>query len=381
MLPELTELLEVLDQAKERLAEADELYDSLLAGQRPSRIPIAASSSSYIYHLPHLGVAPEDYFSDPETALRTELRARSWCLREFPEEDVSGVAVGIHRESNSTVASAFCEVTVFHDAVGGYMVEPALETIKDVNKLRVPRPEDLPAVQRVASAGDYFRRQLDGHIEFSVPVPIMPFTDASAIRGDTQFIYDLVDHPREAKLLLEIAVETQIRTVKYFRERLGLPEPDGIGIGDDGTSYLSPQMYEEFAVPYELMAVKELSKTGRVSGVHICGPSMHLLDVIKRELNPQTMLISYYGNIAEASPIMGSTALRGNADPRVVRDGTLEKIRGHVIECLEQGSQHGPYYFSSGTESWLTGTPVESIHYVYSVIKEYERQHREDASG
>ena len=374
MLPELEELLEILDQNKDELAESRRLYDILLAGRQPSRIVISPGTRDYGFYLPHLGVAGEDYFNDADTALRTELKTLSWRLREFPEEDVSDVSIGIHRESNSVVASAFSDVRLRSDVVGGYMIVPLLESISDVRKLKVPRPEDIPAVNRVVEFGDHFLSHLDGHVAIRVPVPIMPYSDAAMIRGDTQFVYDIIDHPHEAKALLEIATETQIRVLKYLRQRLGLSEPDATGIADDATSYLSPGLFEEFAVPYEQMAAEALSKTGRIENIHICGPSMHLLEVIKRELNPQSMLISYFGSIAQASPIMGRTALRGSVNPSVVKEGTRQEIREHILESLAQGSQHEPYYFASGTECWLLGTPVENVRYVYSVVKEYDRQ-------
>ena len=376
MLPELQEALAVLGETQPRLAESSQLYDSLLSGERPTRIPIAPGTTWYGFYRARLGVSLDEYLSDPETALKTELNTLSCALREFPEEDVnpSSIAVRINREQNSSVASAYCEVRHLGDEVGGYMAVPALQSIEDVGKLKVPHPAEIPAVQRVVEFGDYFLRQLDGQIPVSVPVPIMPFTDAAMIRGDTGFIYDLVDNPQEAKHLLEIAVETEIRVVKYVRERLGLCEPDTIGMADDATCYLSPQLYEEFAAPYERMAIDALSKSGKTSSVHLCGPSMHLLEIIKREFDPQTMLISYFGNVAQASGMMGRTALRGNADPRVLKQGTRSQIREHVLECLAQGSQHGPYYFASGTEGWLVGTPTESIHYAYSLIKDYKCQ-------
>ena len=376
MLPELEELLGIVDREKGRLTESERLYDSLVAGKQPERIPIAFSAGDEAFNMAELGMTIGEYRSDPDIALRFELKAQSWRLQEFPEEDAtpSSFSARIVTECNSFVASAHSQVGYFPDKVG-YTVVPALESIKDVGKLKVPRPEDMPSVQRVTRFAEHYMRHLDGHLPISVPVPIMPFTDAAMIRGDTQFIYDLIDHPREARQLLDIAVETEVRVIRYFRKLLGESEPDAVGMADDATSYLSPALYEEFAVPYERMAFEALSKTGRASSIHICGPSMHLLEVIKRELDPESMLISWFGNLAEASRIMPGTILRGNANDFIVKEGTREQIRAHLIECMEQASQCELYHFASGSDGWGVGTPVENIHYAYSVIKEYERQH------
>jgi uroporphyrinogen-III decarboxylase len=254
------------------------------------------------------------------------------------------------------------------------MTVPRLESIKDVGKLKVPNPDEIPAVRRISRFAEYFLKHIRDRIPINIPVPIMPSTNAAMIRGETEFMYDLIDHPKEAKQLLEIAVETEVRVVKHFRELLGCSEPETIGLADDAVCYFSPQLYEEFAVPYERIAIEALSKTGKARSFHICGPSMHLLEIIKKHLDPQEMLISHLGNVTNASEVMPGTILRGNADPQVLKDGPRDKIRDHILECLSQGETCDLYCFASGTDSWYRDTPIENMHYAYAVIKEYEHQ-------
>ena len=387
MLPEMEELLRVLDQGKEKLAESRSLYESLEAGERPERVPINPGCTNEQFKVLKQGLTMGEYRSHPETALKTELKSWSWSLQEFPEEDATAISVAPRIQGGATVAAAFCEVEHF-DHHAGFGVKPALADIKDVDKLKVPHPEEVPSVQRLCEFADYFVRQLGDHvgdtpggtsdgrwvdssqISLAFSVPVMPFTEAAMIRGETDFLMDLVLHPREAKQLIEIATEAEVRIIKYLRKRYGLSDPGICGVADDAVSMLSPEMYEEFAVPYQKMAIEQLSSAGKVS-YHLCGQSQHLLSSIKEYIDPLYINISYFTDLTYASEIMGDTIFLGGPNPRVVLQGSREAIRENVLDTLQQGIRHGLYMFGAATSAWDPETPIENIHHAYSLVREH----------
>ena len=55
------------------------------------------------------------------------------------------------------------EVTLFPEHAG-FGVKPALTDIKDVNRLRVPRPEEILSVQRPVEFLAHFARQPGDHL-------------------------------------------------------------------------------------------------------------------------------------------------------------------------------------------------------------------------
>jgi len=169
----------------------------------------------------------------------------------------------------------------------------------------------------------------------------------------------------------EIITEAEVRIIRYLRRRYGLSDSKILGIADDAVSMLSPELFEEFAVPYQKEVTQRLSPpNGRVN-YHLCGQSQHLLGSIRKHINPLYMDISYFTDLGYASRIMKDTILLGGPHPRVVLRESREKIRQNVVSVLKQGIQHGLYIFGSGTSAWDPETPVENIHYTYSVVKEY----------
>lgn len=385
MLLELQELLEVLDKHEEKITKSRNLYESLESGQRPERVPIFPSTQGpEQFNVLKLGSSMGEYRSDPETALKIELKKWSWGLQNLPEEDVKQVVVGPRIDGASTVVGAFCEVKFF-PYHSGFGVKPALRSIKDVNKLKVPPVEEISSVKRKVKFLDYFVGQFGDYIDgtlgrtargiqlkkigLSFCVPVMPFTDAAMIGGETDFLMNLLLHPREAKKLIEIAAETEIRIIRYLRKRYGLSDPEIIGIADDAVSMLSPELFEEFALPSQKAALQLLSPPNVKVNYHLCGQSQHLLGSIKKFINPLYMNISYFTDLEYASKVMKDTILLGGPNPHIVAQGTREEIRQSTLKTLKQGIQHGLFMFGSPTSGWDAETPIENIRYVYSLVK------------
>lgn len=75
----------------------------------------------------------------------------------------------------------------------------------------------------------------------------MPFAEACSVCGVTEFMVMLYENPKLAHQILDFLTEIVIDFALLQLEN-GSPM---IGAGDAAASLVSPQMYREFALPYE----------------------------------------------------------------------------------------------------------------------------------
>jgi hypothetical protein len=99
----------------------------------------------------------------------------------------------------------------------------------------------------------------------------------------------MYSHPKEVHHLMRLVTDLIIDFVKEQRARspqfipchfppLWLPDGQGLAISDDALAVLSPQTYEEFALPY----ANELSEEFGGIFIHSCGNFVHQFDNLEK---------------------------------------------------------------------------------------------------
>ena len=377
----ISEVVDRLGVFSSRFKESEDLYRVVEEEGHPWRVPIFPSTW-YVPSWPRpLAPSFRKYLEDPETHLETQLQGLLWRLETFPLEDVRLINPTTSRGTlvrvdfgTMTVVSAFCQITLMDNDFPGFPV-PALGDIKEVAKMKVPEPSQLPWVQRTIEFYEYMKERIESIDErFSVNAEIATggvFSDAALIRGQGDFLTDLARHPQLCKDLLQLVAETTIELSAYLCRRTGLKQPDEYAFSDDLVCVISPSMYEEFAAPYERLLAQKLTRKGTAGHMHLCGATRHLLPSIRKYLNPREMEVSYLTDLSYAREVMPDAILYGNVNPRVVARGSRSEIRDEVMECLRQGMSDDKFVFMSGTASWDGGTPIENIEYVYQLVREH----------
>ena len=108
-----------------------------------------------------------------------------------------------------------------------------------------------------------------------------PVTSAVLLRGQ-DFYIDIYENPDEAKEFLKLITESVIKYVKFLRKVNGQPETDknGSGVSDDFAALISPDMFEEFVIPYWKRHCEGTS-SGGPRGLHcegLCRQHLKFLD-------------------------------------------------------------------------------------------------------
>lgn len=124
-----------------------------------------------------------------------------------------------------------------------------------------------------------------------------------------------------------------------------------IGAGDAAASLISPQLYREFALPYEQKVCEAVHRAGGLVKLHICGNTAKLLQDMVLS-GADLFNVDHVVDFDHASEIYGnaSLAFKGNIDP--VEDmlfATPEECEKKIMNLIKK-AQGKKYMVSAGCE-------------------------------
>ena len=183
---------------------------------------------------------------------------------------------------------------------------------EDVYRLKKPE-KDNQVYRRTLETLRYFERETGHVMPVGATDPQGPLDVASLIWNNQDFIEACVFNKREVHHLLSLVTEAFIKFYSMQYERLRTPAypvhsfplvhpGDGISISDDEAILLSPELYEEFGLPY----LNRISEAFGGIYYHCCGDFGFLLDHILE--------------------IKGLRAINGHLSPKELKPESIEKI-------------------------------------------------------
>ena len=211
---------------------------------------------------------------------------------------------------------------------------PRLKEPEDLSGLKSPDPYTGRRMSDRLEAIRLFKEQVGGE------VPILGWVEgalaeAADLRGVGTLMMDLYERPDWVTELLEQCVEVSIA----FAEAQVEAGADIIGLGDAVASQISPQMYRQFALPYEQRVFEAVHKKGGLARLHICGNTSRILpDVI--ESGADIVDLDWMVDIGQAVETFGDDgpAICGNVDPvAVMLQGTPDSVYQGTLDCLKRG--------------------------------------------
>jgi hypothetical protein len=218
------------------------------------------------------------------------------------------------------IPSAFgCEVVWWEDDLPA--VRPLIggdpEEVYDLPKPTITSGE----LGRILDFTRYFLEQTGARIPIRITDVQGPLDSTALIFGHNNFLLALLTHPKAAHHLLQMVTDLTMEYVNAYRNLIHeyggefvptinypwMPDGMGIQVAHDECVMISPEMHDEFAVPY----LNQLSDAFGGIFIHSCGKWTHQIESLARVVNLRGL--EFGASEAPYGPVMdyfgGKTAL------------------------------------------------------------------------
>jgi MtaA/CmuA family methyltransferase len=175
----------------------------------------------------------------------------------------------------------------------------------------------------------------------------MPFAEACSVCGVTEFMMMMYQDPPLAHKVLDFLTDIVIDFALYQLE-MGAPM---IGGGDAAASLVSPEMFRDFALPYEKRVCQAIHDAGGLVKLHICGNTSALLeDMI--ESDADLFNVDHLVDFNKACEVYGNAdvCFKGNLDPVAdIMQATGQQCRQKAMDCIKKAKDK-KFMLSAGCE-------------------------------
>ena len=247
-----------------------------------------------------------------------------------------------------------------------------LDSLEDVKKLKPVHVENYKYVQiwleSVRLLKDYFSDEIlvRGNCDQA------PFSLASMIRGTEAWMMDL--YMAEASLIKELLEYCTDVTCQFIR-LMAQTGAQMVSNGDSpaGPDMIPPELYEQWALPYEKKVVDTAHELGLFYTLHICGNTDLILEHMVKT-GADAFELDYKTDMYKAFDVLHDVAtFTGNVDPSgVLALGTPEMVRDQTLELLDLFSQTNRFILNSGC-ALPARTPEKNLMAFVETAKSYNR--------
>lgn len=236
---------------------------------------------------------------------------------------------------------------VFPEDTPPFIRSPLVKSESDLNKLKRfdPSAKGLRTCDRGKAIEEMSKAAGDSCIVLGWID--LPFAEACSICGVSEFMVLLYEHPVLAHKILDFLTDIVIDFALFQLEK-GCPM---VGAGDAAASLISPEMYREFALPYEKRVCDAIHSKGGYVKLHICGNTSALLkDMIHSgaDLFNVDHLVDFDAAGNEYSS--AGKAFKGNLDPVAdILNSTPQQCYEKARDLIQR-AEGKKYMLSAGCE-------------------------------
>ena len=236
---------------------------------------------------------------------------------------------------------------VFPEDKPPFAVRPIVTSATDLGRL--PRPDPARRGSRMADRlrGVEVMARAAGRECLVLGWVDMPFAEACSCCGVSEFMLLLVDDPPLAHRILDFLTGL-VADFALAQLQAGAAM---IGAGDAAASLISPEMYREFALPYERRICDAVHAAGGTVKLHICGNTSALLpDMIRSDAD--LFNVDHLVRFEAACATYGGArkCFKGNLNPVAdMLQASPEECGRRARACVER-AKGLPFMLSAGCE-------------------------------
>lgn len=249
-------------------------------------------------------------------------------------------------------------------------IGPALvRTAADVDRLPGPDPSAQGRYPRMLDAVRRVRRALGDGVYVVACFDQYPFSLAAALMGVDEIMLRLFDDPPMVRALMARCADYSVA----YGTTLAEAGADLLSGGDSPAGLLGPELYAEYALPFERDVVSRLqARTGRPVSLHICGDARPLLAGMA-STGADVLEVDHLVDLGAACAAVGpGVGLWGNLDPvGVLAQGTPEQVSAAArkARATVRAAGHGRFVLSSGC-TLAVETPAANLEALLGVGRE-----------
>ncbi len=330
---------------------------AVLKGEWPDKRPIILHN--FMPAAREAGYTMKQYREDPEAAAQSHIQA-------VEKYGLDGILFDI---DTAILASAIGVPTDYPEDDPARCHEPllhALESVKDM------KPVDISKswrIQVALEAARIMKKYFGDEICLRGNVDQAPFSLASMVRTPAEWMMDIVMDPENSFKLLDYCLDA----CRQFMKLMAAEKVHMLSNGDSpaGPEMVSPEMFREFALPYEKKLVDYAHELGLPYMNHICGNT----DLIIEDM-PKTGLdaieLDYKTDIHKIHDLYkDKIVLSGTVDPSgVMANGSLKDVEEKTLEMLKLYEDSPRFIMNAGC-ALPPDTPEENIRKMVEVTRNY----------
>ena len=382
-MPEIIEIavpIEEIEARRERVEQTRRF-------ETPDRVPVIPAIAHRLM-VPQVGVSFRDYFSDPETMLRTQILCQKWLLENVRTDaySITGAWTGAWTDFQNTfeAGSLGCEIHFPDDDIP-WVGEGWVKTDDDLRRLEAFDYVDNGINARQVAyrramidvAEKYPVRFQGGPVFYPGANPSLtntsdgPFGVTGDVMGQVEAFTAIYERPEFVHEVLRIVTGKMIQWLDFCAEEMNLSRPIDFAWTDDLAVSLSAATFRAFALPYNQQM--RFHFDGRAS-LHMCGKSDHLLAIFRDDLQiDEFQGFGYQVDLDRvAQEMAGRVVLLGNVSPMLIHSGTPEQIREATRQVIEKLAPHRGLIIQDGSNI-PPGTPLENINAMTEAAELYGR--------
>jgi uroporphyrinogen-III decarboxylase len=238
-----------------------------------------------------------------------------------------------------------------------------INNISEVGDFKALPPEKNPVVL------DMLEKSRQFYLLTGIKDTIMfegPFTVSCFLRGQTQFMIDLMENPGLCEKLIIKVTDTVIEWKKFHDDRMGIADAETTGLVDDSIVNINPELFEKIVLPQLLRWYDAFPAPKR--HFHCCGNITNFLKPLARLHLAQYDMFYEMIDAQEMKKYFPEAFVSKLVDFRIVRDLGPKTIREHILKECEAGAPGGNFGLCL---EGIRGIPLEKVRVVRDAIAHF----------
>lgn len=305
------------------------------------------------------GIKVSEFYNDIDLMVTAQKKAQEIISNTLDIEPAKPLFCKGHVKASEVMG---CEIFQPEDNEP-FVKKGVISDISQVKDFQPVPPQDNPVVLDLLQKAKCFY-ELTG-----IKDTIMfegPFTVSCFLRGQTEFMLDLLDNMDICGELIRKVTEAAIEWKKFHDEQMGIVNSEATALVDDSIVNISPKLFERVVLPWLLKWYESFPSLKR--HFHCCGNITNFLKGLSRLKLTQYDMFGEMVDTLLMKKYFPNAFISKLVDFRVVRDGNKKMIREYIWRECEAGFPGNNFGLCL---EGIRGVPLEKARIVRDAISDF----------